>query len=397
LKVLYVQPGPGMGGSKISLYQMLKCAPATQRSYLALSGPVQKEYEMLVKDYAEKIFYLELPTWQKYHRHTWVERIRAPFGNAYRISRSIPAAINLVKIIKAENIDLVHTNNSISPVGSLAAWLTKTLHVWHIREAFGSKRQYRPILGDVITYWLMQKFSNVIICNSEYTAEPFLKRQIKHVVIQNGIDLADYLDNNTRGETIRSGYGIKKDEILIGMVGNLSTELKRHNVFLDMAQVLNEDNHNLKFIIFGGSSNLIQTEYTCLLSEQVFRSGMGDRVIWAGMVKNPAVMMSSLDILVHPALTEGSGRVVMEAMAAGKPVVAMNSGGVRELIRDGETGFLVQPGNIQKLILIVKLLLENESLRRELGGKASIFAQTHFSNQAKMNAIEEVYRDLVHS
>lgn len=395
MKILYVQPGPGMGGSKISLYHMVKCASSSQKSFLALSASAQKEYEGLIKPFVEKIFYQEIPTWQKYHRQTWFEKLRAPCGNTYRIMSSIPAAIKLAKIIKAEKIDLVHTNNSITLVGALAAWVTKTHHVWHVREAFGSKRQYRPILSDALTYWLMKHLSDVIICNSAYTAEPFRERQIKHIIIQNGIDLTEFTVDDTQGASIRSQYAIKRDEIVIGMVGNLSTELKRHNIFLDMAQVLIKEHHQLKFIIFGGSSNLDQTDYTRSLAEQVNNSGLSDKVIWAEFIEDTPAMMNSIDILVHPALTEGSGRVIMEAMAAGKPVVGMKSGGVQELIRDGENGFLIQPGNDQDLAVKVELLLEDENLRQNIAANARIYAHSNFSNQANMRAIEDVYQNLV--
>ena len=395
MKILYVQPGPGMGGSKISLYHMVKCASSSQTSFLALSAPGQTDYEALVQPFVEKFFYQDIPTWQKYHRRTWLEKLRAPFGNAYRILKTIPAAIKLGKIIKAEKIDVVHTNNSITPVGALACWMTKTPHVWHIREAFGSNRQYRPILSDAITYWFMKQLSDVIICNSAYTAEPFEHRQIKHTIIQNGIDLSDFSDKVSRGASIRSQYGINQDEIVIGMVGNLSTELKRHNIFLDMAKGLIKEHHQLKFIIFGGSSNLDQTPYTRSLAEQVNNSGLSDKVTWAEFIEDTPAMMNSIDILVHPALTEGSGRVIMEAMAAGKPVVGMKSGGVQELIRDGENGFLVQPGNDQDLAVKVKLLIEDENLRQIVAANARIYAHSNFSNQANTRAIEDVYHNLV--
>lgn len=395
MNILYVQPGWGIGGSKISLYHIVKSASSSQKSFLALSTPVQTEFDAMTQPYVEKIFYQDIPTWQKYHRHTWMEKLRAPFGDAYRILKTIPAAIKLAKIIKAENIDLVHSNNSITLVGALAARMTNTPHVWHIREPIGSKLQYRPILGDALTYWLMKRLSNVIICNSAYTAEPFLNSQIEHIIIQNGIDLSVFADQDIRAESLRSQYAIKQDEIVIGMVGNLSTEWKRHNIFLDMARDLNKENHRLKYVIFGGGSNLDQSEYTRSLAEQVSSSGLSDQVIWAGMVKHPSMMMNCLDILVHPALTEGSGRVIMEAMAAGKPVVAMKSGGVQELIRNGENGFLIQPGNEQDLAVKVKLLIEDDHLRQIVASNARIYAHSHFSTQTNMRAIEDVYRNLV--
>ena len=395
MRILYVQPGPGMGGSKISLYHMLRCAPATQRSYLALSAPVQKEYENLVKDHVEKIFYLELPTWQKFQRRTWQEKIRAPLGDAVRLAKLLPAIQKLKEIIQSEGIDLVHTNNSVGAAGAIAAKFAKKPHIWHVREPIGSKRQYRPILGERITFWLMNKLSRMIICNSSYTAEVFYKRNIPNVIIQNGLDSETFFQARTSGQSQRTILGVLEDDLVIGMVGNLSTEWKRHDIFLEMAGSLSKESHKTKFIIFGSNTNLDQTEYTRKLSGQANRLGINDRVIWADFTSENAAMMNCLDILVHPALTEGSGRVVMEAMAAGKPVVAMKSGGVQELIRDRETGVLVQPGNINELAATVKLLLENESLRREIGENARNYAQAHFSEQASMDAIVKIYQDVV--
>ena len=138
-----------------------------------------------------------------------------------------------------------------------------------------------------------------------------------------------------------------------------------------------------------------QTPYTRSLAELVINSGLSDKVIWAEFIEDTPAIMNSIDILVHPALTEGSGRVIMEAMAAGKPVVGMKSGGVQELIRDGENGFLIQPGYDQDLALKVKSLLEDDNLRHVIAGNARIYAHSHFSNEANMRAIEDVYRNLV--
>jgi glycosyltransferase involved in cell wall biosynthesis len=397
LKVLYVQPGPGMGGSKISLYHMLKCAPGSQQNYLVLALPVQKEYEALVSPYVEKIYYQEIPTWQKYHRHTLAEKLRAPLGNAYRIFRSIQAALKLSKIIMEENIDLVHTNNSITPVGALAAWMTKTLHVWHIREPFGSKNQYRPILGDAISFCMIMKLSNVIICNSKYTAEPFSDRGIPHVVVLNGLDLTRFINGGINQRELRSKYAINEEEILIGMVGNLTTEWKRHDIFLNVAAILSKEFKKLRFIVFGASTDLDQTEYSKKLRDLSIDLGINEKVFWAEFVNDTSTMMNCMNIVIHPAVNEGSGRVVMEAMAAGKPVLAMRSGGVQELIEDGKSGFLVEPGNISELAGKVKILLADERMQRDIGKKAKEYAHAHFSDQASMNSIVKIYREIVRS
>jgi glycosyltransferase involved in cell wall biosynthesis len=179
------------------------------------------------------------------------------------------------------------------------------------------------------------------------------------------------------------------------MVGNLTTELKRHVDFLQIASIIKNKHQTVRYVVFGGSNNLDQTVYTRRLAIQAKELGIGDRLIWAEFCKDTAAVMNSLDILVHPALTEGSGRVVMEAMAAGKPVVGMQSGGVQELIQDGLTGFLVQPGNVQVMAERVDQLVSNPALRERIGINARKYAQEHFSDQESMNAIVRIYQKLV--
>ena len=373
---------------------MLKCAPETQKNYLVLVSPQQPEYEAWVAPYVEKVYYMDIPTWQKYRRNTWLEKLRAPFGDAYRVVQLIPAVISLLKIIKAEKINLAHTNTSITPVGALAAWIARVPHIWHIREPFGSKNQYEPILGNAISFWIIKKLSKSIICNSIFTAEPFFDRGIPTVVIQNGLDLAGFINDENRQSELRSRYAIKEEDLLIGMVGNLTTNWKRHDIFLEIAANLSKDFKKLKFIVFGASPDLDQTEYTRGLKQQASHLGISDKVIWAEFIDDTVALMDCIDILIHPAVNEGSGRVIMEAMAAGKPVIAMDSGGVRELIIDGETGFLVNPDNTQEIYDRVSMLIGDTSLQKAIGQKAKEYAHSHFSDWVMMSAIEKIYQDL---
>jgi len=394
-RILYIQPGPDLGGSKLSLYHIVKCALKNQVSYLALSSPPSLDYEEMINNFAEKVYYLDLPTWQRFPRRTIFEKFREPFGNVRRIVKLLPAVKKLVNIIKNEKIDLIHTNNSICPAGAFAAKLTKKPHIWHIRESFGTHRQYRPILGDKITFWLMRTLSNEIICNSQYTAEPLRDHQIKHMIVQNGIDTTVFQKFQGNGLKLREQLGIKPGEISIAMVGNLTTELKRHDAFLRIASILSSEFTNLKFVIFGGSNNLDQTEYTRNLQQTTINLGIVDRIIWVDHIKDTAAIMSSIDILVHLAMTEGSGRVIMEGMASGKPVLAMNSGGVKELIHDGKTGFLFNPEDLEGILNTLRRLITDPEIRNEIGKHAQRFALQEYSDQASYEKISWVYQSLI--
>lgn len=395
MKVLYIQPGLGIGGSKISLYQILNCAPSTQISHVALSPPPNLVYEMRIRNSVSKIHYLQLPTWQKYRRNSIKKKLKAPISNSIRILKLIPSIFKLVQIINNEKMDMIHTNNSMTPVGAIAAYITHKPHVWHIREPIGMDRQYPLILGDKISFFLIRKLSKVIICNSLYTSEPFNKYNIPVKVILNGLDLNDLSTAKDRGLLLRQSLGIDINECIIGMVGNLTTKLKEHGTFLDVAAKLFDKNKNLRFVVFGSSNDLDQTEYTRHLKKKAEDLGLIDHIIWADFISDNAAIMNCIDILIHPVEREGSGRVIMEAMAAGKPVIGVKAGGVQELIEEGKTGFLVAPNGVKEITEKVELLLKNEVIRKGIERNAIAYANAHFSDQASMNAILNIYHSLI--
>lgn len=387
MKILYVQPGPGIGGSKISLASILYCAPKEQESFVVLSMPKNNEYEETIQEYVKKIYYVDLPTWQKYRRNSFLQKMRAPFSTIKRILGFIPPIIRLFNIIRIEKIDLVHTNNGMCPVGAIAAKIINRPHVWHIREAIGKTRQYPLILGDVISFFLFKHLSNHIICNSKYTAEIFQKHNIPITIILNGLRLVDFQSGINQNKTMKS-------PITIGMIGNL-TQLKNHALFLDVAAIIAEKFPECQFIIFGGNDDLGVNEYTRNLKQKTIELGLEERLRWSSFINDPVEIMNSIDILVHPAETEGSGRVIMEAMAAGKPVIGVRSGGVQELIEDGINGFLVEPNNPYQLADRVQYLISHPDVQITIGDRARDYAYSQFSNEKMIKQITEIYTEII--
>lgn len=393
MRVLYVQPGPGVGGSKISLRHILQCAPAAQVSQAALTLPPDPGYEHSITNFVEKVHYLELPTWNKYRRNRWSEKIKAPFSHARRLLSVFPAVSRLTRIIKEERIDLVHTNNGICPAGSFAAALAGVPHVWHIREAIGTV--FPLLLGNWLTAKIIHRFSDVIICNSQFTAAFLNQYGYQVEIVMNGIDLQSFRDAEIRGRNLRQRLSGRDEDPLVAMVGNLTTLMKKHDLFLEVAGRLTKDFPNCRFVVFGGSSDLSQTPYTRRLMQAANDLNLEGRVVWADFIDDIPAILHSLDILLHPASKEGSGRVVMEAMAAGQAVVGVRSGGVQELIQDGATGFLVPPDDMEAMTEKVRFLLENPRERIAMGRRAGEYAGQNFSNQVMMNAITAIYGELV--
>lgn len=397
MRLLYVQPGPGVGGSKISLRTILQCAPEDQVSQVALTLPPHAEYEKRLSGLVEKIHYLELPTWNKYRRDRWLEKLKTPFSHVRRLISLFPSASRLATIIREENIDLVHTNNSISAAGAIAAYFTDVPHIWHVRESIGMDSEYPLIVGDRMSGSLFRGLSQMIICNSSYTANFFYERNIPVRVIGNGVDFHYFQSSRAKEKGSRLRYSLIGDLSgpVVAMIGNLTTRLKGHIFFLEVTAKLRTLFPESCFVIFGGNSDLDTTPYTRELKLASDQLSVHDCLVWVDFIDDIPAIMHSMDILVHPASKEGSGRVVMEAMAAGRAVVGVRSGGVQELIQDGVTGFLVPPGDVDAMADRVRFLLENPQERLAMGSRAAEFASQNFSNQVMMNSITEIYKEMV--
>jgi glycosyltransferase involved in cell wall biosynthesis len=118
---------------------------------------------------------------------------------------------------------------------------------------------------------------------------------------------------------------------------------------------------------------------------------VGALVKFSGFAADVAGVLRDVDILVHPADGESFGRVVVEAMAAGVPVVGVRGGGVAELVRDGETGFLVPPDDAQALAQAVKRLAQDAALAEQMGARGRAHAFAEYSIEATARQLAQMY------
>jgi glycosyltransferase involved in cell wall biosynthesis len=122
---------------------------------------------------------------------------------------------------------------------------------------------------------------------------------------------------------------------------------------------------------------------------------LADEVRFCGFVSDAPDLLSQIDIFILPSLYEGLGVAVLEAMAAGKPVIASRVGGLPELVADGETGLLVAPKNVEGLVEAIARLADDESLARAMGKKGAARAQANFSLEQMAAKNEAYYYELV--
>jgi glycosyltransferase involved in cell wall biosynthesis len=130
------------------------------------------------------------------------------------------------------------------------------------------------------------------------------------------------------------------------------------------------------------------------LKTESFRMGVSDSVTFLGWRNDVHEIMPVFDLFVLPSLNEGMGRVLVEAMASGKPVVGSNVGGIPDLIKNGHNGFLVEPGDEIDLSVAIEKVLTDAKMRDEMGRKGKTMAR-NFGVERMVEKIDDLYATLL--
>lgn len=207
-------------------------------------------------------------------------------------------------------------------------------------------------------------------------------------LILNGVPLQTYRQPAVGREEWRRREALCPEDLVFVSIGRLAPE-KNHQLLLDaFARVAEIEGQAL--LLLAGGGELRQT-----LEFQVEALGLGGRVRFLGVRTDIPDLLGACDACVLTSHWEGLGLAVMEAMAAGKPVIATAVGGVPELVVDGATGLLVPPGDAAALAEAMSVLLHDAARRRELGMAAAKRAEEQFCVKVMAKRYEELYENLL--
>lgn len=206
-------------------------------------------------------------------------------------------------------------------------------------------------------------------------------------VIHNGIDLTRYARSRATGEDKTGGV------FLVGTVGHLAP-IKGHDVFLRAAAFIATQRDDVNFLIVGEDKSP-RGDYRVALERLTAELGLGHRVTLSGWRDDVADVLSSLTLFVSAARSEPFGLAIIEAMAAGLPVVAAASEGAVEIIEDGVSGILVPAADPRALAVAVNQILDDSSERARIGRNALRAARESFSLARMVADTERVYQEVL--
>jgi glycosyltransferase involved in cell wall biosynthesis len=176
--------------------------------------------------------------------------------------------------------------------------------------------------------------------------------------------------------------------MIVGMVAKLRPE-KGHRFFIDAACRIARSIDEVHFVLVGDGALRHETEL------QARQRGIGHRLHLLGDRLDAADLCAGFDVAVLASLREGFPNAILEAMGAGVPVVATAVGGVPELIQDGITGYLVQPGDAEALAQRITFALQDRTGRRSIAERGRRFVMNSFGAQKMVEAVQGLYDELM--
>ena len=207
----------------------------------------------------------------------------------------------------------------------------------------------------------------------------------KVVVVPNGRDLARFTPGAHR-EAVRKELGLDRDAPVVGVVGRLETQ-KGHVYLLDAWPQVARAYPDARLLIVGEGS------LRDALVDQARRAHVAEGVIFTGFRSDVPRVLDAIDVLALPSLHEGMPLTVIEAAAAGRPVVATAVDGTPEVVRDGETGYLVPPADPAALAKALLAVLGDADAARRMGREAHRWAHQRFDIDTHVEATARVYRE----
>lgn len=283
--------------------------------------------------------------------------------NPYHDTRALIELYDILKKIKPQ---VVHTHSSKAGIlGRTAAYLARIPVIIHSIHGFGYTRYQNPIAYHLLkaAERIATKFATHFIAVSQANLNQGIKEKLftaeKVSLIRSGIRLDSFW--NVDPSSVREEFSLSPDQPLITMIACFKPQ-KAPLDFIKVADQIHKINQDTRFLLVGDGALRKPIE------EEIKSRNLDKVVILTGWRRDIPAIIAASNIIVLTSLWEGLPRTVIEAIAAEKPVVATSIDGTADIIKDGETGFLVAPHDITSFAEKILLLLSDPSLRTKFIG-----------------------------
>lgn len=350
--VLFLDHTGALGGAELYLLDVVRHRPERAHVVLLEPGP-----------FADRLQEASVP-------HEILEAGEALLavtrsGGAGAALRAVPAIVGMIVSLsrRARRFDVVFANSQKAlVVGCVAAWLARRPLVWNLHDILTA--DHFSEFNRKIAVDLANRFARRIIVNSRATLEAFGASggDVKKArIVYNGIDERPFLDVE-EGQVHKYRRSLPGGSAFtVGVFGRLAPWKGQHVLLHALASL--PDVHALVV----GDALFGEEDYAASLQQLAARLGVAERVHFLGFRTDIPRLMKCCDVIVHTSVSpEPFGRVLVEGMMAGRPVIGADAGGAREVVENGASGLMVMPGDSSALSNAIRHLLEHPEGRKRL-------------------------------
>jgi glycosyltransferase involved in cell wall biosynthesis len=386
LRVVFVNHTAQPGGGEIALCNLLRSLDPSIEALVVLcaDGPLVEQLRM--------------------HHPVHVLPISASIGEARRESIGwksilrwrnvifgVAYILRLSRYFRQLRPRYIHTNSLKSHIiGGAAGWIAGVPVIWHMRDRIAP--DYLPPSAVSLVRFLSGIIPRFIIANSVATLNTVIDPRMR----------GSKGNLNARCRVIHDGCEVpsmqspsdQSDPVAVGLIGRISPWKGQH-IFIQAAAMIRDEFPNVRFRIIGAPL-FSETEYESEVKQLARDLSLDDRVEFTGFVHDVQSALAKLQIVVHASTVgEPFGQVVIEGMAAGKPVIATDGGGIPEIVVDRATGLLVKMNDASALAEAMASLLRDPMRAQAMGARGRERVRKLFTIERTANAVEQVYREVL--
>lgn len=341
-KVLIINNSSVVSGAEMSLITLLDSLNCRYSFTIFIPGKGALHSRLIASGYDVKCIKMA-----RFHK-------KAPhFRNLLYFANLLVSAIRISSYAIKNHIGIIYANSNQSMLYTVfIRFFTRIKVIWHVRDR-------------VEHYWeakLLSWNASTIICVSKYIFEQIPVTVEKKRLIYNGLDTQKWMPAVAKQVTLKQDT----DLLFVGQIGQL-LPWKNHIDFINVAELTIRSFKKIHFFIIGNDLFSENIQYINMLKELIKYKNLENYITFTGYSDDMIATINKLDVVMHCAINEPFGRVIVEAMAMEKPIIAYHSGGISEIVTHQKTGLLSPLRDYSDLSDNLLLLLKDNELRRRLG------------------------------
>jgi len=305
--------------------------------------------------------------------------------------------LRIKQILRVFHPDVVHTHSAKGGIlGRAAAFELNVPAIVHTVHG----APFHPYQSSLVREfsrrcerWAARR-CHALVSVSEAMTEILVSNRVapraKFTTIYSGLEIEPLLAADSSRETIRDEFGYAPDDLVIGTIARLSP-LKGHEYLVGAAPDIVAARPDASFLLVGDGSLHKR------LALQVAATGLADRFKFLGLVGPERIpgLIAAMDMVVHTSLREGLARALVQSLLVGRPVISYDVDGAREVVLDGETGYLLRPRSSDDLVRAVIELTADPALRARMGATGRRLFADRFRHERMVDDLHRLYERLL--